>query len=312
MPTKISLMNKFFSDLQKEIEAHDLILLFRHVHPDGDALGSQHGLAEWLTIRYPDKTVLCLGEGEEPVELSDEQLKSALAIITDTSNAARIDDDRWTKAGKVARIDHHVKVEDFGDLDYVDDQSSAACQIVAQLLEENGETIGKAAAQNLLQGLMTDTQKFTISTVSPQTFQTAAWLLEQGANPLEANRKMFSRTEQDIRFNALLVSKAIRRGRFVFTVASRDDYLSRGYRFEQAKNSVNAIGGMEGVEVWALFTEQPEGGYSASLRSNTLSVREIAAEFGGGGHVCACGIKGLSDTALMDVIDALSDLANNH
>ena len=303
-------MNKFFSALENEIEKHELILLFRHIHPDGDALGSQHGLEQWLQARYPEKTVLCLGEGEAPVQLSDEQLQSALAIITDTSNSPRIDDDRWQKARTIARIDHHVQVEDFGPLDYVDDKSSATCQIIAQMLQENGETIPAAGAQRLLEGLMTDTMKFTISSVTPDTYRAAAWLMEQGADPLAANRKMFSRTEQDVRYTSLLVEKATRQGAFMFTLASQDDYLSRGFRFEDAKNFVSAIANIEGIEVWALFTQHPDGNYSASLRSHTISVREIAAAFGGGGHVCACGIKNLNADQLSDLIAQLSDHTN--
>ena len=38
------------------IEQHSTIVLFRHVFPDMDALGSQLGFSLWLKNRYPQKT----------------------------------------------------------------------------------------------------------------------------------------------------------------------------------------------------------------------------------------------------------------
>ena len=44
------------------IESHSMITIFRHGHPDHDALGSQFGLASWLKENYPEKQIYCLGQ----------------------------------------------------------------------------------------------------------------------------------------------------------------------------------------------------------------------------------------------------------
>ena len=44
------------------IEQHSTIVLFRHVFPDMDALGSQLGFSLWLKNRYPQKQIYCLGQ----------------------------------------------------------------------------------------------------------------------------------------------------------------------------------------------------------------------------------------------------------
>ena len=45
-------------------------------------------------------------------------------------------------AADTIRLDHHVKVEDLATLDYVDEAASATGEIVAQLLQVNGQHPG--------------------------------------------------------------------------------------------------------------------------------------------------------------------------
>ena len=44
-----------FQPLIQRIEAYDSIVIFGHIHPDGDCYGSQIGLKEALKMHYPDK-----------------------------------------------------------------------------------------------------------------------------------------------------------------------------------------------------------------------------------------------------------------
>lgn len=288
------------------IDQAQTIIVFRHVNPDPDALGSQLGMVEWLKARYPKKTILSAGEGEAMDEIADDQFQDALAIITDTSNAARIDDQRYIQAKEKARIDHHVKVEDFGAMDIVDEKAAAACEIEALLFRDAGIQIPVSAAQHLMDGLIADSQRFTIPTVRQETFDAASWLVSQGADPNLSAKNLFNRTFAIFEMSNVIRSKAVLREKFLFSLQSIQDYLGVGVAYEEAKNQVNCLSAINGVEIWALFTEQPDHLYSASLRSASISVREIAAEFGGGGHVCACGIKNLSAEQLANLIDRLS------
>lgn len=71
-----------------------------------DAIGSQFGLKDYLESAYPDKKIYCLGSNcpvsqrnnVEMDEVDDETIRSSLAIVLDTSNAARIDDERYQYA----------------------------------------------------------------------------------------------------------------------------------------------------------------------------------------------------------------------
>jgi nanoRNase/pAp phosphatase (c-di-AMP/oligoRNAs hydrolase) len=39
------------------VEQYDVITIYRHIAPDGDALGSQFGLKQYLLDTYPHKQV---------------------------------------------------------------------------------------------------------------------------------------------------------------------------------------------------------------------------------------------------------------
>ena len=90
----------------------------------------------------------------------------------------------------------------------------------------------------------------------------------------------------------------------------RDDqkeYEEAGLTFSQAKEKVYVLSGIDEIEIWALFTQMEDGiHYSASLRSRTIPIRDVAVEFHGGGHECASGIKNLTLDQVHEIIDILT------
>ena len=92
-----------FEAIRKLIEAHEVIVLHRHLNPDGDALGSQIGLKHLILDNYPGKTVYAVGDAagryafmEDSVmdEVPDAVYEGALAVVLDTSAKALISDGR--------------------------------------------------------------------------------------------------------------------------------------------------------------------------------------------------------------------------
>lgn len=296
--------------LFEALEAADPIVVFHHISPDPDALGTQLGMVEFLKARYPHKTILAAGSQPGMDEISDEQIHNALALLVDTSDSERVDDQRFAQAKTIARIDHHIPVEDFGALDYVDETASAAAQYAALLLKEAGQTIPSASAQHFYEGLVSDSQKFSLGNVTPATFEAAAWLVEQGADLVLAQKHLYTRTQETFFYQKKVLEKSVLRGKLLFAVMSMDDYLSAGCPFEEAKSRVNVLASVEGVEIWALFTQNAETSlYNASLRSTSIPVQPLASRWGGGGHANACGIKNLSVTQVQKLIEELAELS---
>jgi phosphoesterase RecJ-like protein len=75
-----------YEALTQAIEASEIITVFRHEHPDCDALGSQWGLVTWLKDNYPSKQIYALGkektdqaEFPESDVITDDVIKKSLA-----------------------------------------------------------------------------------------------------------------------------------------------------------------------------------------------------------------------------------------
>lgn len=129
------------NEILEKIQAYDTIIIHRHQNPDPDAIGSQVGLRDLLRAHFPQKRVLATGYDEptltwlaEMDTVSDEDYAGALVIVCDTANTPRIDDKRYTNGDFLIKIDHHPNDDAYGDLLWVDTDSSSTSELIALLL----------------------------------------------------------------------------------------------------------------------------------------------------------------------------------
>ena len=110
----------------EKIKEYDKILLFRHFRPDGDAVGSTKGLQAIIKLNFPEKTVLLQNcdfsdymafLGPEDALLPEEEYKDALGIVIDTGTAKRASNQNFKLCKEVIKIDHHIPLESYGDLE---------------------------------------------------------------------------------------------------------------------------------------------------------------------------------------------------
>lgn len=306
-------------EILKTIESFHSIVIFRHEMADSDAIGSQLGLSTWIQETYLEKEVYVVGQSSPATlryldtfdDVSDETMKESLAIILDTSNQARVDDKRFAMAKKKIRIDHHVQVETFCDIEWVDDQASATCELLALLLMENGLSISKKAASFLYRGLIADNVRFTTSNVRKESFLAAGYLVESGVDVVAMEQESFAISFADFNYEIKVKEKAVRKANMLASIMEIEDYTSCNLSFMAAKEKVYCLAGIEDIAIWALFTRMEDGlHYSASLRSRTLDIRQIAQAFGGGGHVCASGIKNLTSEQVNQIIEQCAKLSS--
>lgn len=109
----------------------------------------------------------------------------------------------------------------------------------------------------------------------------------------------------DFKYGALIRRKATREDRLLFAVMSKTDWMTCGLDEMVASKKAFMLGGVREIDIWALFTEVSDGSFVGSLRSRTREVRDIAAQYGGGGHMNAAGLKGLSASQVVDIIRLL-------
>ena len=99
-----------YNDFEKALELikrYETIIIHRHSSPDGDAMGSQIGLAEVLKANFPEKQIYVVGDragrysfvgGRVMDEVVDEVYSGAMAILLDMSEPFLVSDDRYTLA----------------------------------------------------------------------------------------------------------------------------------------------------------------------------------------------------------------------
>lgn len=296
-------MHNEFNDF---VNAYNRIIIFRHIDGDGDALGSQWGLYYYLKDKYPDKEIYAVGDEtpgykdvfEESFDLDDETFKDALAIIVDTANVERISDQRYLACKQIIKIDHHLAVDNYGDINIVDEKRSSCAEIVTELLEvlEDKKPLKKEVAEALYMGIISDTQGFSTSNVSNKTFTCASYLMESAIDPANLSKKLRAVDLDVFKFQAFAMNKINYINDKLATLTIKQTDLKKySMEISKVKFLVNVMKSIKGIEVWALFIEQEDGTYSASLRSHNTDINVVAREFNGGGHLFASGVKNLSE-----------------
>ena len=147
-----------FNEILQAIKEYQTIIIHRHFNPDGDAMGSQIGLKNIIKDNYPEKQVYAVGDdpkrfsfmdGAVMDEIEDSVYEGALAIILDCGASTLISDDRWKKAAKTARIDHHIFGEKIADMEVVNTSYESCCGEITELALEGNLQLSPASAKAL-------------------------------------------------------------------------------------------------------------------------------------------------------------------
>ncbi len=303
------------------VKRHDTITVFRHISPDPDAQGSQWGIISWIRENFPEKKVIACGleDGINPgffpikTEVPDELIKESLAIITDTSNQERVDDQRYTLAKESLRIDHHIFIKKFCDQEIIHSEAGAACEIVAAIFEELNMPCSKETAEYLYAGLIMDTLNFKTSNTTSSTFNAASYLVSKGIDLERINSAMLNVDKKVYDYITFLRNKMVYRPEgLAYAFASKEEYEPFGLTNAQARSKVDAFNSVREFKIWCLFTEyvgENDIKWVGSLRSHSLVLNEIASRFHGGGHANACGIKLYNQQEADALIEELAKLA---
>lgn len=305
-----------FDGLAEVIGSNPIITLFRHEHPDCDALGSQSAMFRWIRENWPDKKVYRLGNETctqgtwQPMDhVDDETIRNSLAIVLDTANRERVDDQRFAAAKQIIKIDHHPERDPYGSANYVFPDAAATCEILGTFFKEQDKVITTACAEDLYRGLLTDTLCFRTSNTTSHTLKVASDIAAYNVRIPELNRELFDQDLDAFRFGGWIRDHVeIREGRMAYVIVSEEEQQKWGFTGSEARNFIDEIGHVREFEVWALFTQKTLDGqtlYDGSLRSKHVAVNDAAAVYGGGGHKNAAGVKNLTEESLKTLLESL-------
>ncbi|HCB67528.1 MAG TPA: hypothetical protein DEP70_08365 [Acholeplasmataceae bacterium] len=282
-----------------KIKEYNTIIIHGHKRPDGDCYGSQFGLKNLIQTSFPDKKVYVVGERSAFVDfvgqmdiISDETYRGALSIVVDTAVEDRISDSRYVMGAEIIKIDHHIPVNDYGIIRWVDTSFPSCAQMIAyfyyKFRDELKITLEGAIA--MYTGIVTDTGRFRFRGVSELTHQLAGLMIAHGVDVEYIDGKLGIETLDMISLKGYVYSNFMTANGFVYLRMTRDIIEKYNVSDEQAASMVGLLGGIEGFPVWALFIEYPDE-IRIRLRSNGPTIDQLANKYGGGGHAKAAGAK---------------------
>ncbi|MBR6977813.1 MAG: bifunctional oligoribonuclease/PAP phosphatase NrnA, partial [Lachnospiraceae bacterium] len=273
-----------FEKIIEEIKRHDTIILHRHSHPDGDALGSQIGLRKLIEDNFPDKTVYTVGDpagryafmdGSQMDDVPDVLYQNACAIVLDSATKELVSDKRFELAAVTARIDHHIYCETFTDLEVVDTSFESCAGMIAALSEESGLRFTEASATAIFTGMVTDSGRFRYDSTSARTFHLASLLLAQGIDTNTLYRNLYAEDLSRAKFRASFLQKIqkYKDSSVAYIYNTNDELREMGVTdpFTVSRGMVNVMADLKGIDIWVNFTEDGEK-VLCELRSSCYNV----------------------------------------
>ena len=307
-----------FHEILSEIRRFDRIILHRHGKPDGDAIGSQIGLKHIIRENFPEKEVFVVGDSAGHYsfipdsvmdEISDEMYDGALAIVLDCGASALISDDRYKRAARTARMDHHIFCEKICDTEVVETSYESCCGMVTDLALTCGLRLNPTAAQALYTGMITDSGRFRYDSTSARTFRLASFLMEQKFDTNEIFRSLYADDFESKKLRAqftLKVQFTEHNVAYIYTTLDELKALNKDI-FSVSRGMVGIMSDTKGVDIWVNFTET-ENGVLCELRSSRFNINPIAAKYGGGGHAKASGATVADRETAMQMLRDLDNM----
>ena len=292
-------MNKeLMKSIINKIEEYDTIAIYRHVFPDPDSYSSQTALKSIINNTYPNKKVVLLGEHSKNLEYinkMDEEIEldeKSLAIIVDVANKERVDNQSFNKCGYIIKIDHHKPFDaPFEDLTWVDTNYSSCSEMILDLYLANSNKlkIDKQGRKALFTGIIGDTGRFLYIENPTELFEKLSKItFDLETKEIYAN--MYKREEEELKFLGYIYSNYVTTENGMAYLKIPNEIVKK-YNLQaiKAARMVNALQDTVGIINWHFFAEKEDGSIFCEFRSNGPRVNDIAANFGGGGHMLAAG-----------------------
>jgi phosphoesterase RecJ-like protein len=297
------------------LKKNNSFLITTHLHPDGDAIGSEIVFLELL--KHLGKKAVILNDTPIPSlygflpgsEQIDTKLKTdfkpEVAIALDTPTLKRFGriKDRVIKAPFIINIDHHISNTYFGHINWVEPGAGAVAEQILSLLDYLKIKLKPRWAACLYAAILTDTGSFRYMNTTSATHRIAARLLEKGVRPEKIAQQIYeSNTLQKILFinRTLKTLKTTPDGSIAWiTVPPYEKY-------ENDEEIVTYPRSLKSVKIAILFRKLKSGRVKISFRSKgAVDVNTLAQRFGGGGHHAAAGcvVKGKLNSVKKKILE---------
>ncbi|BDV43175.1 phosphoesterase [Geotalea uraniireducens] len=305
-----------------EIHANSSFLVTTHENPDGDAVGSSLALAGYLkalgkdvTIHFcdavPDLYTFLPLASEVVQQLPERDYDVCFVLDVGEFRRAGAQINQCRRVGKFINIDHHLTIDNFGSINYIDPAAAASGVLVYRIIKASDWPIDLPIALSIYTAIITDTGSFRYSNANPEAFAIAGEMIEVGVNAWDISEKLYeSQPQERLMLLALALSTLTTSscGKFASLAVTLEMYARTGATAELTDGFVNYPRSISGVEVAVFFREISAGFFKVGFRSKgKVDVSSIAAAFGGGGHhnAAGCNLKGSLDDVKTQIFSHL-------
>ena len=323
--------------LSQLISDAETILITCHKSPDGDAIGSSLGLADYLRHlgkepvvivpdQYPD-FLMWLPNTEKIIRYDKQRDKADLlfkiadlVFCLDYNAPSRVDEMEQSLVSSPATrvlIDHHLNPDVPADLIISEPEASSTCELVFRLVWQMGAfpTLTKQFAVPIYCGMMTDTGGFTYNSSRPEIFFIISELLTKRIDKDKIYRNVYHNySESRIRLMGyVMYEKLVYMPEYnaAYYTLTKDELKRFRFIKGDAEGLVNIPQQIKGLRLSISLREDTEKEHVVwvSLRSVDNFPCNLMAEefFNGGGHLNASGgrLNCSMDEAVRIVKDAI-------
>ena len=302
---------EFDDNLEKTadiLKNNDNFVIFTHLYPDGDAIGSSLAFYKLLLNLGKKAEIVC--DSEMPYQysflpyikkitgnisvFSGKNKYVALFLDCADIKRTRVDEEKLKEnTHYIINIDHHLSNTNFGQINIIDSSKSATAEIIFLFFDKYfKEYFDKDIAESLYTGILTDTGKFQYSNTTKEVHRIVSRLLEFDIDPSGIFSSIYE-NEPANRFKLMaLVFKRVKitpENYLIYSYILEKDFKNFSLPYSANDGIIELLRSAGGIKVAALFKEIEPDSYKVSLRAsnNGVNVAKIADSFKGGGHKSA-------------------------
>jgi len=303
--------NSSVEDLKYLVETKKKVLIVSHYSPDGDAIGSSFGLANFLESINVEAHVYNKDQVPNYLNfLSTKNFHTSLKTIPkDIDLFFALDFNDFERAGDemvsfvekevvnlgipVVVIDHHqnnkIKYGSF----LIDTEAASTGVLIYRLISKFGKPIDEVVATCLLTTIITDTSSFKNSNSNFESLKVSADLMDLGADLSQINDNIFKlgniaklKLRTKIHSTLLFEEKL----KVAICYAKRSFYEETGTSKEDSEGISNGLIFYNDAKIGIFIREVQDDKWKISTRTNNyIDLSVFANLFGGGGHKNASG-----------------------
>jgi phosphoesterase RecJ-like protein len=190
-------------------------------------------------------------------------------------------------------FDHHASNPHFGDINAIDVDASATCEVLYDFFLTNAIPLTRDMAACLLMGMVTDTASLTAGNTNARMLKKTAHLMKIGGHVHTVVREVVQSAHVPrLKLWGRVLERCVEHPTFgcATTYVRQADLAECGANKEDLDDMSDYLARTLKTPIIVFLKELPRGeGVKVSLRSHGPSVLALAKAFGGGGHEQACG-----------------------